>query len=49
MPEDPDGVWSTMDDHYDTRGRFDLSELSDLCAAYRLAANEAASFRTQAA
>ena len=31
MPEDPDGVWSTMDDH---GKHFDLEDIVELCKAF---------------
>ncbi len=33
MDTDIDGVWSTLDDSYDTRGRFSLEDVQEMCAA----------------
>lgn len=41
MPNDPDGVWSEINDHGDYRYSIDLDEAIDLCRAYELALREA--------
>lgn len=40
MGDDIDGVWSTLDDDYDTRGRFALEDIQELLAANKAAAQE---------
>jgi len=48
MPEDPDGVWSTLEDHWDAP-KLDLDELVGLCRTYLAMLEEANLARAQAA
>jgi len=40
MPDDPDGVWSTLDDWYEVRGCFSFDDINELCVAYHAALDE---------
>lgn len=49
MPDDPDGVWSEACDGYGDNVSADVSEVSHLCALYRVAVKEADEFKRSAA
>ena len=37
MPDDPDGLFSTLDDYYETRNILSLDDCCKLCNSYKLA------------